>query len=61
MKVGDLVVPAEGCGILEVDYGVGMIIGIHEHSRGLRGRKCYIVQWHHEHQWWDDDELELVQ
>ena len=57
MKIGDLVIPAPECGNLGVDYGVGMIIGIHEHSRGLRGRKCYIVQWHHEHQWWDDEEL----
>ena len=57
MKIGDLVIPAEGCGNLDVDYGVGLIIGIQEHSRGLRDRKSYIVQWHHEHQWWDDEEL----
>ncbi len=58
-RIGDLVTPRCGSGVVGVDYGVGLIIDIHEHSRGLRGRKSYVVQWHHEHQWWDDDELKF--
>jgi len=59
MKVGDLVKPGRGYDIRGVDYGIGLIIGETEHSRGLIDRKGYIVEWQHEHQWWDDEELDL--
>ena len=60
MKVGDLVIPAAGRGNFGFDYGVGIIIGKTQHSQGLPDRVGYIVQWHHEHQWWDGEELVYV-